>query len=38
MDKSLHIGVRRGEEVIDYVSGFLRLARSMNARGDTYVP
>lgn len=35
IDKGLHIGVRRGEESTDYIAGFLRLARSMDAGGDT---
>ncbi len=34
IDKGLHIGLRRGEEAIDYIAGFLRLARDMEAAGD----
>ena len=32
--KGLHIGVRRGDEAIDYITGFLRLASSMEVRRD----
>lgn len=33
IDKGLHIGVRRGEETIDYIAGFLVLAQATGARG-----
>ncbi|RWR07567.1 LysR family transcriptional regulator [Paenirhodobacter populi] len=33
IDKGLHIGVRRGEETIDYIAGFLTLAQATGARG-----
>ncbi|RWR13300.1 LysR family transcriptional regulator [Paenirhodobacter populi] len=33
IDKGLHIGVRRGEETIDYIAGFLALAQATGARG-----
>jgi Transcriptional regulator len=32
IDKGLHIGVRRGEETIDYIAGFLALAHATGAR------
>ncbi|RWR30636.1 LysR family transcriptional regulator [Sinirhodobacter populi] len=33
IDKGFHIGVRRGEEAIDYIAGFLALAQATGARG-----
>lgn len=30
--KSIHLGIRRGEDAIDYIAGFLTLARSMEDR------
>lgn len=34
LPKSIHLGTRRGEEAVDYIAGFLELARETGRQGE----